>query len=189
MTSTFQTRQLGLADALEAQSCYDSQPKLMLAPKSENERPYAETFRALMGSRCIAYGAFKDGVLAAFCVVWPWPSQPTSTLVLFVNRPTGSMFNPRASGLQAAIDACLFHLERLGHSALYFARARSDRWKNSVVTRRIGRLGEYHALPAEIIPAGALSRYPDVNNYVLGRTPVRREAVLVLAVKPHDEDF
>jgi hypothetical protein len=189
MTIQFQTKQLQIADAQSVQDCYDSQPKLMLAPKTVGERPYAETFRALMQSGCIAYGAFKDDVLMAFCVVWPWPSQPTSTLVLFVNRPTGALFNPRTSGLQAAIDGALFHLEQLGYSALYFARAKSDRWKNSVVTRRIGRLGEYHAIPAEIIPSGGHSRYHDVNNYVLGRTPVRREAVLVLAVKPYDEDF
>ena len=189
MTNPFQIKQLTLADAQDVQSCYDSQPKLMLSPKTKGEQPYAWTFQSLIQSGCIAYGAFKDGVLAAFCVVWPWPSQPTSTLVLFVNRPTGSAFNPRSSGLQAAIDGALFHLEQTGRSALYFARAKSDRWKNSVVTRRIGRLGEYHAIPAEIIPSGRLSKYPDINNYVLGRTPVRREAVLVLAVKPHEEDF
>jgi hypothetical protein len=80
-------------------------------------------------------------------------------------------------------------LEQTGRSALYFVRARSERWKNSVVTRRIGRLGEYNAVPAEIIPAGRLSRYNDINNYVVGRIPVRRDAVLVLAVKPYDADF
>lgn len=189
MTSNLKTRQLSLADAQAVQACYDSQPKLMLIEKGENDPPYADIFNHLLRSGCIAFGVYDSQELKAFSVFWPWPHMPAATLVLAVNRPDGALYNPQRSGLQAALDAGLAHLESEGRSSVYFVRSAAKRWKHSVIRNRLGRLGEYHSVAIEKIPAGALSRFNDFNRLILGGRPVRGDAILVHSVVPQNGDF
>lgn len=189
MTAHFHVKPLGISDAEIVQDCYDSQPKLMLTPKTAGDKPYADTFRELIQSGCVSFGAFKEESLSAFCVVYPWQIQPTATLVLFCNRPTGGPFNPGLTGLRDAIDATLLFLEQNGYSSLYFVRAKSDKWRNSLMRRTMGRLGQYHSIPVETITKGNLSRFDMINGAVLGMRRVISDAVVINAVKPYEHDF
>lgn len=178
-----------MSDADIVEECFDSQPRLMLAPKRAGAKEYAAVFRGLIADGCVAYGAFRDGVLAAFCIVWPWPSLPIATMVIFLNRPTGTIYNPERSGLRHAIDAALAHIEALGVWSIYYVRADTERWRRSRVVRGIGRMGEYQLVPVERIASGSLSRYPPINDLVLGGLPVPGDAVLVQGLRPYDDDF
>jgi hypothetical protein len=189
MPGNVESRRLDASDADLVEECYDSQPRLMLAEKRPGATRYAIVFRGLLASGCIAYGAFRDGVLVAFCVLWPWPGLPVATMVIFLSRPTGSIYNPERSGLRYAIDAALAHVEALGVWSIYYVRADSERWRRSRVTRGLGRHGEYRLVPVERIARGSLSRYPDINRLVLGGMPVPGDAVIVQGLRPYDDDF
>jgi len=189
MSSNLTTRQLSLNDAQSVQDCYDSQPLLMLAPKRPDAQKYADTFRQLLASGCVAYGCFEADRLLAFCVVWPWVDQPAATLVIFLNRPTGGVYNPERSGLRYAIDAALAHVEARGCWAIYYVRADARRWKRSRIAKRLGRLGEYRIVPVERLSAGSLSQWQSINNRVLGGLPVPCNAIVVQGLRPYDEDF
>lgn len=189
VNNQFQVRRLSMSDADIVEECFDSQPLLMLAPKRVGAKEYAAVFRGFIANGCIAYGAFRDGVLAAFCIVWPWPNLPTATMVIFLNRPTGTIYNPERSGLRHAVDATLAHIEALGYWSIYFARADNKKWTHSRIVRRLGRLGEYQLVPVERIARGKLSRHPDINRLVLGGTPVQGDAIIVQGLRPHGDDF
>lgn len=188
---TFTTRRLTVADALAVQACYDSQPRLMLAQKSEMEAAYSGVFCGLLASGCAAFGAHDaaSNDLRAFCIVWKWPDLPIGTLVLFANKPDGKPFNPQRTGLAQAVDAALDHLCELGAPTVYFIRAESSKWKNSTVTRRFGKLGASLAAPVEHIKAGSLSRSEGINACVLGGKPPRVDSVLVCVTRAADGDF
>jgi hypothetical protein len=189
MSSNLTTRQLSLSDAQSVQECYDSQPLLMLAPKRADAPKYADVFHQLLASGCVAYGCFEDNRLLAFCVVWPWPDQPVATLVIFLNRPTGGIYNPERSGLRYAIDAALAHVEARGCWTIYYVRADAQRWKRSRIAKRLGRLGEYRIVPVERLSAGMLSKWPTINQRVLAGLPVPGDAIVVQGLRPYDEDF
>ncbi len=185
----FTTRPLTIADSREVQACYDSQPKLMLVEKRPDEPPYSGVFEQLLLTGCMAFGAYADDELRAFSVFWLWPTLPASTLVLAVNRPDGMLYNPQRSGLQAALDAGLTHMEADGRTSVYFARSAAARWKHSIIKRRLGRLGEYNASAVERIQRGQHSRFPAFNQLVLGGCAVRGDATIVHAVAPQVGDF
>lgn len=189
MNCQYQIRRLFAYDAEIVEECFDSQPRLMLAPKRMEPKQYGAAFRHLITNGCIAYGAFRNNILAAFCIVWPWPNLPVATMVIFLNRPTGAIYNPERSGLRYAIDAALAHVEAEGVWSIYYVRADNERWRRSRIIKRLGRLGEYRLVPAERIASGALSRHPDINRLVLGGMPVPCDAVLVQGLRPYDEDF
>jgi hypothetical protein len=189
MISQYQVRRLLISDADIVEECFDSQPRLMLAPKSLEPRQYAATFRNLIMSGCVAYGAFRDDVLAAFSIVWPWPNLPASTLVLTANRPNGMLFNPARSGFSAAQDAALAHMEAEGRTMLIYVRSANPKWTRDKTHKLSGRIGEYHVAPAERIAAGSLSRYDSINRFVLGSSPVHSDALLVTAIRPFADDF
>lgn len=189
MPGNIESRQLSAADADLVEECYDSQPRLMLAPKRPGATRYSATFRSLLASGCVAFGAFRDGVLVAFSVAWPWPHLPVATLVIWVCRPTGTIYNPERSGLRHALDAALAHVEALGVWSTYYVRADKGAWTRSRVIRGLGRHAEYRHVPVERIARGDLSRYQDFNRLVLGGMPVPRDAVIVQGLRPHDDDF
>lgn len=189
MSHNFQIRRLLVSDADIVEECFDSQPRLMLAAKRIEPQQYGAAFRNLIMSGCVAYGAFRDDVLMAFCVVWPWPDLPVATMVIFLNRPTGGTYNPERSGLRYAIDAALEHIEALGCWSIYYIRADDRKWKRSRIVQGLGRLGEYQLVPAERIACGSWSRYPSINGLVLGGSPVPTDAVLVQGLRPYSEDF
>lgn len=189
MSPQYQTRRLLISDADIVERCFDSQPRLMLAPKRLESRQYAATFRNLIMSGCIAYGAFRDDTLAAFSIIWPWPNLPASTLVLTANRPSGMLFNPVRSGFAAAQDAALAHMEAEGRTMLIYVRSANRKWTRDKTHKLSGRIGEYHVAPAERIAAGSLSRHDSINRFVLGNTPVASDAILVTAIRPFPDDF
>lgn len=176
-------------DAEAVQGCFDSQPKLMMTIKNPGREPYARTFRSLLASGCVSYGLRADDEIRAFCVVWPWPSMPASTIVLACNRPIGQIYNPQRSGLQATLDACLRAMESEGRRIAFFVRSTGRAWKGGTAQKGTGRLAEYFCTVAERIPAGRLSRYSDYNRYVLGNHPVPSDAVVVVAAAPMDPDL
>jgi hypothetical protein len=185
----FHTRQLRADDAASVQSVYDSQPKLMLAPKRAGEPPYASTFTQLLASGCVAYGAFAADQLTAFVVVWPWPDLPVSSLVLFCSRPDGMVYNPSRTGLAQAMDACLHTLEAEQRFTLYFVRSSGGRWRHSVVRRRFGRFGQYDARPVEVLSAGQRSKFPGINARLLNGAAMRADCAIIVATAPTDQDF
>lgn len=183
------TRRLNLADAAAVQVVYDSQPRVMLREKEPSEVAYEGVFRNHLLSGCISYGAFLGAELLAFCTVWPWPGLPIGTLVLFVNKPNGAVFNPEKTGLAAAVDAALDHLAADGVPTVYFVRAQSKKWKNSRVTRNFGTFGESFSRDVEYINAGSLSKNAGINAYVLGNSPPKADAVLVCVMRKPLGDF
>lgn len=189
MLNSFHLSRLNAQHATAVQSCFDSQPKVMMALKKPGQRPYANTFLFLLASGCVAYGQWDGNQLRAFSIVWPWPTAPASTLVMGCNRPTGRPYNPIQSGLQASVDACLLHLENNGRRVLYFVRSSGRAWKNSTATRNQGRFGEYLFTAAEHIPQGNVSQYSDFNRFVLGNQPVSSDAVVVAALAPMKGDY
>ncbi len=188
---SFTTRQLTVADAHAVETCYDSQPRLMLALKPDDEPPYSQVFSELLASGCVAFGAHDETTddLRAFCVVWKWPGWPIGTLVLFVNKPDGKPFNPEGTGLAAAVDAALDHLFEIGVPTVYFIRSASKKWTNAKVTRRFGKFGASLAAPVEYIKAGTLSQHDGINACVLGGRPPRVDSVLVCVTRAADGDF
>lgn len=189
MNIQYQVRRLSAADADIVEECFDSQPRLMLAAKRMEPGQYGANFRNLITSGCVAYGAFSDDVLMAFCIVWPWPDLPVATMVIFLSRPTGVVYNPERSGLRHAVDAALEHIENLGCWSIYFVRANNKKWKSSRILRGFGRFSEYRLVPVEQIACGSLSRYPSINGLVLGWAPVPTDAVIVQGLRPYAEDF
>ena len=183
------TRQLTLADAEDVQRVYDSQPRIMLRDKEPDEPAYAGVFRSHLLTGCISYGAFSGEELRAFCTVWQWPGLPIGTLVLFVNMPAGSVFNPERTGLAAAVDAATDHLAKNGAPTVYFIRANSKKWKNSRVTRNFGVFGASFSRDVEYIAAGNLSKNEGINMYVLGNNPPKADAVLVCVMRKPLGDF
>jgi len=189
MSRQYQIRRLSIADSQDVQDCYDSQPKLMLVEKSSDEPPYAGTFQNLLFSGCVSFGAFDGATLKAFCVLWPWPNLPASTIVLAVNRPDGAIYNPERTGFRAALDAGLAHVEADARTSVYFARSAKRQWNNRATTRRLGRLAEYQARPVETIAGGCLSRFQDFNRFILGGRAIRSDAVIIHATAPHIGEF
>lgn len=189
MTVAFDIRRLVADDALAVQDCFDSQPKVMMKAKESSREPYADTFSDLIYSGCIAYGAWNGGVLQAFLIMWPWPTLPASTVVMGCNRPTGQKYNPIRSGLTASFDACIAHMEADGRRIIYFVRSSGKAWKNSTITKGLGKFSHYHCTAVEHIKAGALSKYSDFNQLILGYRPVSSNAVIVAAVAPMTQDF
>jgi hypothetical protein len=187
----FTTRRLTVADAHAVQACYNSQARLMLALKPDDEAPYSQVFCDILASGCVAFGAHDDVTndLRAFCVVWKWPGLPIGTLVLFVNKPDGKPFNPQGTGLAAAVDAALEHLHQAGAPTVYFIRSASRKWTNAKVTRRFGRFGTALAAPVEYIKAGCVSQHDGINACVLGGRPARVDSVLVCVTRAADGDF
>jgi hypothetical protein len=181
------TRLLTLNDAIAVQSVFDSQPLIMLSPKLPDAIPYAQAFSQNLNTGCICFGAFDNkDTLVAFVTFWPWPDAPLSTLVMICNRPTGSVFSGRLSGLGPAFDAAVTYMESLGYTGFYSVRANNPRWKNHIVQARLGRFNLYQVSVPEIIPQHCLSRYTLINQRVLGQQPVRTEVLLMLAVLPFD---
>jgi hypothetical protein len=137
----------------------------------------------------VAYGAFDGDVVQAFCVVWPWPTLPASTLVMACNRPDGKIYNPQRSGFSATLDACIRHMERDGRRIAYYVRSSGRAWKNSTAQRGLGIFEKYRCTVAEHIPIGCVSKHSDFNRFVLGNIPVSSDAVVIAAVAPMDGDF
>lgn len=189
MNCQYQVRRLFIHDADIVEECFDSQSRLMLAPKRLESGQYAATFRNLIMSGCVAYGAFRDDVLAAFSIVWPWPDLPASTLVLTANRPNGMLFNPARSGFSAAQDAALAHMEAEGRTMLIYVRSANPKWTRDKCLSLCGRIAEYHLAPAERIVAGSLSRYDSINRFVLGNSPIHSDGLLVTAIRPFTDNF
>lgn len=189
MTEKSNVTRLIASHAEAVQDCFDSQPKVMMTTKKPGREPYAQTFCNLIESGCVAYGLFDGDVIQAFCVVWPWPTLPASTLVMACNRPDGKIYNPQRSGFSATLDACLGDMERDGRRIAYYVRSSGRAWKNSTAQKGHGRFGEYHCTAAEHIPIGCVSKYSDFNRFVLGNMPVSSDAVVIAAVAPMAGDF
>ena len=183
------TTKLGAEHAALVQSCFDSQPKVMLEKKKVGREPYSETFLNLVESGCTSYGVFNNDVLQAFCIVWPWPSIPASTMVMACNRPDGKIYNPQRSGFSTTLEACLLEMERGDRRITYYVRSSGRAWKNSTAQKGHGRFGEYQCTAAEHIKQGQMSKYSDFNRYILGSRPVSADAVVVAAIAPMDRDF
>lgn len=183
------TRRLSKADTLAVQACFDSQPKVMMGFKDPNRKPYADIFEALIQSGCVAYGTWHKNILQAFVIVWPWPFLPASTVVMGCNRPNGQIYNPSRSGLKTSFDACLSHMESDGRMSVYFVRSSGKAWKNSTITKGLGRFEQYRCTVAERIQIGQISKYQGFNQLVLGNQPVSSNAVIVAAVAPMTQDF
>lgn len=183
------TRRLSRVDALAVQACFDSQPKVMMWFKDSNRKPYADTFQALIQSGCVAYGTWHEDILQAFVIVWPWPFLPASTVVMGCNRLTGQIYNPRRSGLKASFDACLIHMESDSRMLVYFVRSSGKAWKNSTITKGLGRFEQYQCTVAEHIKIGHTSKYQGFNQLVLGNQPVSSNAVIIAAIAPMTQDF
>jgi len=189
MSQSFVTRQLTAEDAEDVQVCFDSQPKVMMEIKRHDRQPYADTFLSLIKSGCVAFGAWEDGDLKAFSIVWRWQSMPTATIVMSCNKPTGGLYNPIKSGLQASLDACLLQMEGEGCRVFYYVRSSGKAWRSSTAKRNHGRFGQYSFTAAEHISKGDMSRYPTFNQMILGGQPVSADAVIVAAIAPMDQDF
>jgi hypothetical protein len=189
MTSVLRTARLTADDALAVQDCFDSQPKVMMALKKPGRAPYADTFKTLLSSGCVAYAQWDGEQVRSFTIVWPWPTAPCCTIVMACNRPTGRAYNPIRSGLQASLDACLLHVEGNGVKVFYYVRSSGKSWKNSTATKNQGRFGDYTFTAAEYISEGSMSKYYDFNNFILGNTPVPSNAVIIAALAPTIDDF
>jgi hypothetical protein len=189
MNHPFVTRQLTAEDAADVQACFDSQPKVMMEIKRGDRQPYADTFLHLVRSGCVAFGAWREAELQAFSIVWRWQSMPTATIVMSCNRPTGGLYNPIKSGLQASLDACLLHMEGAGCRVFYYVRSSGKAWRSSTAKRNHGRFGQYSFTAAEKIGKGQTSQYPAFNQMILGGRPVSADAVIVAAIAPMDQDF
>jgi len=159
----------------------------MLSPKLPDAIPYAQTFSKNLNTGCICFGAFDNkDILVAFVTFWPWPDAPLSTLVMICNRPTGSVFSGRLSGLGSAFETALNYMESHGYTGFYSVRANKPRWKKDIIQARLDKLNQYQVSVAEVIPQHCLSRYTLINQRVLGQQPIRTEALLMLAIAPYD---
>lgn len=188
-TNTFLTRALDAEDAFEVQRVYDSQPLLMLVLKDPQAPPYANTFKHLLDSGCIAHGTFINNSLNAFVVLWPWADLPASSFVIGCIKADGKIYNPTRTGFQAAMDQALFCLEAKHYHTLYFLRSKEKRWKNSTVTRGLGRLAEYHSRPIEIIESGRKSIFSGLNTRLMGNRPATALSTIVVSTSPYLHDF
>lgn len=161
----------------------------MLRDKEPGAPAYAGVFRAHLLSGCISYGAFSGDELRAFCTVWQWPGLPIGTLVIFANQPDGRIFNPERTGLAAAVDSALSHLDRIGVPTVYLIRAKSKKWTNSGITKRFAAFRDAFAKDVEFIPAGSLSKHEGINAYVMGGTAPKADAVLICVMQKPLGDF
>jgi hypothetical protein len=182
-------RQLTPLDAEQVESVFDSQPKLMLKKKSDRRSPYSVTFRSLLSSGAISWGAFIEGEMKAFAVGYKWSMFPIGTLVMMASKPDGKIFNPERTGLAQAVDATLDHLIELGAPTVYFVRAHNRKWTNSLMQKRFGKFGSSYASAVEYISAGNLSKHQAINDLVLNRLPPSVDSVLVCLTRPTPHDF
>lgn len=189
MSRQYQTRRLLISDAEIVEECFNSQPRLMLRDKTNDESAYAGVFRSHLLTGCVSYGAFSGEELRAFCTVWQWSGFPIGSLVLFVNKPDGSLFNPERTGLACAVDAALDHLAAIGVPTVYFVRAESTKWRNSRITKNFGLFGLSFSKDVERIKSGQLSKHEAINTFVLNNQPPKADAILVCVTRPPLGDF
>lgn len=160
---------------------FESRDKLMLRPKSDRQRALPDGFPAMLATGCEAYGSFEGEEMRAFCIFFPWRDLPMSTLVLMQSVPVPGVVDLGKNGLAPCLDSALDHMERRGYAHVVFRRAADARWRPERILRNAGRLAGYAFSHLEMIPAGAASRWPGINDNVLDRRPVEQETAIVTA--------
>lgn len=163
---------------------FRSRDKLMLRPKNARQLAFPDRFAKMLKSGCEAYGTFQDGMLQAFCIFSPWHDMPVSTLVLMQSRPLPGPVDFAKNGLSACLDAALSSLEKRGYSHTVFRRILDAKWRPDRILRNAGRLGEYSFTVAEVVRAGAKSRWAFLSDTLLDGGPVEHDSAIVIGGRP-----
>jgi len=179
-----ETRILDPEDASAIAGAFHSRGKLMLRQKNERQHALAERLPAMLAKDCEGWGTFVGARLQAFCIFYPWLEMPFSTLVLIQSRPTPGPVSFARNGLASCLDAALDSLEARGYAHFVCRRSADPKWRRDALLKDAGRISEYSFTTAELITAGARSRWHRFNIAVLDDNPVDHDTAIVIGSKP-----